>query len=82
MFGSQGDSGRERLATSSVEEDQVEENQLSRLLERVDTLCEGCQEDQIQAYNILKAQDHLVGGGLNIYILSCAIVETLLYYSV
>lgn len=60
MFGSQGDSGRPRLSTPSREEDQLEEDQLNRLLEQVDILSEGCEEDQTQAYNLLKAKECLV----------------------
>ena len=55
MFGSQGDDGRLK-----GEEDQPEEDQLSRLLEQVDSLVEGCEEDQTQAYNMLKAEEQLV----------------------
>lgn len=54
VFGSQGDDGRLK-----GEDDQPEDDQLSRLLEQVDSLVEGCEEDQTQAYNLLKAEEQL-----------------------
>lgn len=59
VFGSQGDSDHPRLSTPSREGDQLAEDQLNHLMEQVDSLSEGCEEDQTQAYNVLKAEECL-----------------------
>lgn len=61
MFGSLEDSGQLRLRTPARDEEIGDP--LSRLLEQTDALTDGCQEEQRQAYDLLKNEKDVVSHG-------------------
>lgn len=62
MFGSQEDSGQLRLRTPVRDEDPLDGDPVSHMLKQADNLSEGCEEEQIRAYNLLKDEGNVVSG--------------------
>lgn len=60
MFGSEEDSGQLRLRTPARDEETGDP--LSHLLEQIDSLSDGSQEEQTRAYNLLKNEENVVSG--------------------
>lgn len=60
MFGSQEDNGQLRQRTPARDEDHLEEDPLSHLLQQADSLSDGCEEEQTRAYNLLRNEENVV----------------------